>query len=245
MVSFNELKDRIKNHFRFSKQELTGLLVAVLSVGFIFSFRNWGGDQFNLFSGLMNFLFTVIATSIAFFIPIAFQKIYALSVGYKAEFRTWWIGILIALVLCFVSVGYLTVVLIGGMTSSFVTKQRLGQFRYGTSTEEQGMIGFWSPLGSIISAGLFALFHHLLPKILFFEKGMMISLIFAICSILPIPRLEGLVIFFGSRGTYLMTILMVLAVTLLLILSGLLGTIIGIIIGLSIGSYFILIGSEV
>ncbi|MFC1686937.1 hypothetical protein ACFL0E_01100 [Nanoarchaeota archaeon] len=245
MVSFKELKSRVRNHFRFSKQELTGLLVAVLATGFIFSFRNWGGDQFNLFSGLMNFLFTIIATAIAFFIPIAFQKIYALSTGYKAEFRTWWIGILIALVLCFVSVGYLTVVLIGGMSSSFMTRHRLGKMRYGTSIEEQGMIGFWSPLGSIISAGLFGIFHHLWPKILFFENGMMVSLVFAICSILPIPRLEGLVIFFGSRGTYLMTILMVLAVALLLILGGLWGTIIGIVIGLSIGSYFMLIGSEV
>jgi hypothetical protein len=244
MVSFKELVVRTKQHFRFSKQELQGIAAGILITGFIFSFRYWGMEEFDLSHGLKNLFLTIIAAGIGFFGHIAPQKLYALSCGYRIEFKTWWAGILIALVLAFISLGNFTLVLAGGAAISFVVRQRLGEFRYGYSMEEQAIVGLWGVLGSLIIAALFRVFSLFLPEVLFFERGMMISLIFAICSVLPLPKLEGLSIFFGSRGIYFISVAVVLIVTLLLLLGGGWGLLLGIILGLIAGGIAILYGSE-
>ena len=66
MVSFKELKDRVKTFFGFSKEEIKGVLIGVLLVGFIFSFRNWGLEKFNPAFGFQNLILTTFAAAIAF-----------------------------------------------------------------------------------------------------------------------------------------------------------------------------------
>lgn len=245
MVSWKELKARVKQDFRFSGQELQGILVGVLVSGFVFSFRHWGGEQFELVEGLKNLVLMIIAAGLSFFGHIAPQKIYALSAGYQMEFKSWWAGIVVMLVLAFISAGNLTLILAGGATTSFMVRQRLGKFRYGYSQEEQAIIGLWGVLGSLIMAALFRIFDYFIPGVLFFEQGMMISLILAICSLLPIPWLEGLNIFFGARGIYFVAIIVVLVTALLLLWGGGIGLLVGIIGGLLAGGIAILYGSEV
>lgn len=245
MVSFKELKSRIKKHFRFSKQELQGLIIGVLVTGFIFSFKHWGIEEFDLVYGLKSLFLTIIAAGISFFGHVMPQKIYALSSGYQAEFKTWWAGIVIALVLCFISIGNLTLVLAGGMVLSFMVRQRLGEFRYGYGTVEQAITGLWGILGSLIFAALFRIGTLLAENNLFFKNGLMISLIFAICSALPIPGLDGLNIFFGSREIYFIGVIVVILSTLLLLWGGGWGLLLGIILGLIAGGIAILWGSEI
>ena len=56
MVSHKEKAARIQDFFRFSQQEITGLVAAVLVTAFVFSFRDWGVDTFNASIGLRNFI---------------------------------------------------------------------------------------------------------------------------------------------------------------------------------------------
>jgi len=135
--------------------------------------------------------------------------------------------------------------LAGAATVSFMVRHRLGQFRYGYSMEEQAIIGLWGVLGSLIMALLFRIFDFFIPGTLFFEKGLMISLVFAICSVLPIPKLEGLNIFFGARGMYYLAIVVVVISVLLLLFGGGLGLLLGIIIGLVAGGVALAYSSEV
>ena len=46
-----------------------------------------------------------IGIAIVLFVRIACQKMYALSQGYKAEFKVWWAGLAICLVVVFISYG--------------------------------------------------------------------------------------------------------------------------------------------
>lgn len=237
MVSWAELVSRLKQFFRFSHQELQGIIAGVLVTGFIFSFRSWGVGSFDWLYGLKNLFLAIIAAGISFFGHIGPQKFYGLSVGLKVEFKTWWLGMLIALVLCFASLGNLTVVLAGGAWISFMVRHRLGEFRYGYKHNEQAIIGMWGVFGSLISAALFRIGNYYLPEVLFFERGLMISLVFALCSVLPLPSLEGLAIFFGSRGIYYVTVVVAVVGALLLLWGGGWGLLIGIILGLIVGGY--------
>ena len=245
MTNILELISRVRNDFRFSKQELTGLGVAILVTGFLFSFKNWGGDKFNLLIGLKNFLLTTLAAGIGFLAHVGPQKIYCLGEGYKAEFKTWWPGIIIVLVLGFISAGNITLILAGGMFMSFMVRQRLGEFRYGYNLEQQAVTAFWGIYGSIILATIFRIFTYYFPQNLFFEKGLLICLIYAICSLLPIPGLDGLNLFFGSRMIYFFSIVLVVVITLLFFLGGGVGLMVAIIGQVLFDGYYLLaVGSE-
>ncbi|MFH1682337.1 MAG: hypothetical protein ABIA37_00930 [Candidatus Woesearchaeota archaeon] len=245
MVSFPELKARMRQYFGFTKQELVAFLIGIIITGFIFSFKDWGADTFNLTIGLKNLLFAILAAAISFFGHLAPQKMYALSTGYLVTFRAWYVGLIIALVLTFVSAGSLTLVLAGGAAITFMVRQRLGQFRYGYSMEEQAVVGMWGVLGSLITATVFRIFNFYFPSVLFFETGLMISLIFAACSVLPLPKMDGLLIFFGSRAIYFLSVVIVVASALLLLWGGGWGLTIGITVGLIAGAIAWLWGSEV
>ena len=245
MVNPKEIRARIRQYFGFTQQELIGFVTAVLVTGFIFSFRSWGTDSFDLAVGLGNLLLAVIAAAVSFFGHLAPQKVYALSTGYLVTFRVWYAGLIIALVLAFASAGNLTLVLVGGAAITFMVRQRLGQFRYGYSMEEQAMVGLWGILGSLITATIFRIFNFYFPSVLFFEQGLMISLIFAACSILPLPKMDGLLIFFGSRAIYFLGVVIIMVSALLLLWGGFWGLIIGIIAGLAAGAVAWLWGSEV
>ena len=120
MVNRNEFFARIRDDFRFSWQEISGLIVAILVTGFIFSFRNWGGEQFNLLIGLKNLFLALIVAGISIVFRFSCQKIYGLTSGNKVEFKLWWAGILIALVLVFITMGRLPLIFVGGVSVAFM-----------------------------------------------------------------------------------------------------------------------------
>lgn len=244
MVYWRELVSRVRDFLRYSPHELTGLAVAILITGFVFSFRDWGTEQFDAFMGLQHLFLVFIIAGVSLFFRIACQKIYALDEGYKAEFRPWWIGMGISLVLGFLSFGYLPLVLIGNMSAAFMIRQRLGEFRHAFSYWHNAMISYWGILGNLIMAILFSIGAYFVPESYFFNKGIMLNLIMAACSLLPLPQLDGLSIFFGSRKIYVLGILLVVLAAVLLLTKTGAGLLFAIIFALIYAGVYIAIGSE-
>jgi hypothetical protein len=232
MVSTQELHSRIKDFYRFSKHERLGLFASILLAAFIFSFRDWGEQELDITIGLTNFALILIIAAISLLFRLTCQKIYALSQGYKAEFKVWWPGLTISLLVIFLSKGRLPFILIGTIAATFMVKQRLGEFRYGFSYFENGMISFWGLLASLIMSLLFALGLYLFPNTYFFEKGLIINLIFAAITLIPLPQMEGLAIFFGSRPLYFFGWIIIIVAGILLLSQTLIGLIIAITLGL-------------
>src|SRR3989344_3586201 len=155
MVRGEELRVRIRDYFSFEKQELAILIPAIFLTAFMFSFRDWGETSFNFWVGLQNLITVIIIVGISFFVRLSWQKIYALKEGYRAEFRGWWAGLLIALLLTLVTNGRVALVLIGGIVASFMVRQRLGEFRYGFSYLDNAKISFHGVVANIHLAVLF------------------------------------------------------------------------------------------
>ncbi len=243
MVSPQELRSRIKDFYHISKHERLGLIASILLAAFIFSFRDWGSDQLDATIGLTNFTLVIIIATLSLLFRLTCQKIYALSQGYKAEYKVWWPGLTISLLVIFLSKGRLPFILIGTIAATFMVKQRLGEFRYGFSYYENAMISFWGLLGSLIISILFALGLYFFPHAYFFEKGLLFNLILAALTLIPLPQLEGLAIFFGSRFLYLVGWLTVALAAILLLSQTLIGLIIAIIIGLTAAFIYYMISS--
>lgn len=245
MVSWPELKARTQEFFHYRRREIIGLLSAILITAFIFNFRDWGGEEFNLLAGLRNLFLILIITGVSLFFRTACQKLYALSEGYQAEFKVWWAGLVVALMLAFLSLGRIPLVLIGTMSAAFLVKQRLGEFRYGFSHWNNAMIGYWGMISSLILALLFALGLYFSPESFFFQKGLLFNIIAAFCALIPLPQLDGLSIFYGSRLLYFVGILLAFLAAVLLLLTRTAGGLIAAyVIGLGYAVIYMLIGSE-
>ncbi len=244
MVSKQELAARVKEFLRFSRQETSGLIFAIILTGFIFSFRDWGTDTFDLALGLHHLIVVIIVAAVSIFFRIACQKIYALSQGYNAEFNIWWSGLLIMLIVAFISLGRLPIILVGTVVCSLMVKQRLGEFRYGFSYKDNAMIAMWGLYGNLIVALFFAIGLHSLPQSYFFGKGLVLNLVMAFFSLLPLPQLDGLQIYFGSRTMYYIGIALILLAGLLLLTKTTIGLITAVVVGSLIAIVYILISSE-
>jgi hypothetical protein len=244
MTSQQELQARVKEFYKFEKQEWVGLLIAIIVTAFIFSFRDWGDEFFDLVVGLTNLFLMLIITALTFTFRISCQKIYALGQGYKVRFKVWNLGLIIALVITFLSFGTLPLVLVGSAVAALMIKQRLGEFRYGFSYLDNAIISFWGILGNLILATLFAVGGFFFPYNYFFSKGLILNLVMAFCSLIPAPQLDGLNIFFGSRNLYYFAIGLVLVIGVILLTGTKIGLILTILIGAVTGIYYILKGSE-
>ena len=245
MVSWNEFISRLKTDFRFSKQEIPGLVVAILVTGFVFSFRDWGIGQFELVTGLKNFLIVCFIVAITFFFRISAQKMYGLTEGHKPVFKVWWMGLVIALILAFISSGRIPLVLIGGTMTVLMVRHRLGEFRYGTSYWVNGMTAYFGPLANILLAILFGIGNYFMPGSYFFSKGLLLNIIMAICALIPIPQLEGLSIYMARRGLYYIAVASVILAAILLLSKTTIGLIVAIVIALIYGMIHKLIRSDV
>jgi uncharacterized protein (DUF697 family) len=64
MVSWNEKVARIKDYYKFNPEEIGGLIAATIITGIVFSFRDWGVDNFDFSVGVINFLLATAAAGL-------------------------------------------------------------------------------------------------------------------------------------------------------------------------------------
>ena len=236
MVRGEELRARIKDYFTFEKQELTILIPAIFITAFMFSFCDWGtgscGEEgsFQFWTGLGNLIVVSIIVAVSFFIRFSWQKIYALKEGYVAQFKGWWTGILVALVLTLVTNGRVPLVLIGGVVSSLMIRHRLGEFRYGFSYLDNAKISFQGVIANLILALFFAVGLYFFPENYLFSKGLLFNWIMALCAAFPLPQLDGLNIYFGSRAYYYVTLALVAIFGILLLTQTQIGLVLAVFI---------------
>lgn len=206
----------IQRYFKFSAEELRGLIFGILIIAFIVSFDDWGVKTFNLYQGLRNLFNAILIVTLAVLFRISAQRITGLTLGYKVEYRMWLYGLLTGLVLIIVSNGKLWLLLPGGLLFYHMPGHRLGAFRYGLNYFPIGVIAFFGPLSNLLLAMAFKWLLVYFPGNLILEKAMNINIWFALFTMLPVPPLDGSHVLFATRLWYAFcgTLVFVLAITL-------------------------------
>ncbi|MEE9525267.1 MAG: hypothetical protein V3V78_01520 [Candidatus Woesearchaeota archaeon] len=192
----NELFERAKTYLSFTKEEFLELAIAALLFGFVFAFRQWS---------VPNLFVSILIAGLSVLFHITAQKIAALHYGYKAEFKVWWVGLIIPLIFVFISNGTLWWLIIpGGLTFSLLAGLRLGKFRYGLNYEAMGVISLIGPVASIVLATIFKQIDiwFFASSSVIFHNIFIFNLAYAVCQLLPIPPLDGHYLFYASRLTY-------------------------------------------
>ena len=233
MGALVDLWDKIKRYYKFTPSEIRDFIISVIIISFIISFKEWGGEKFNLMVGLFNWFNAALISVLALIVFNSAQRIAGLSVGYLVEYKIWTTGLLIGLLFVFVSKGRIWLLLPGSILIHHLAGHRLGYFRYDLGYFAYGMIAVSGDIALISLAALFKVFNAVFSSVLL-EKAILFFVVFAIYDILPIPPLSGSKLFFGSRMVYafMFTTIVVAGVLLLLDINILMAIVGSIVIGI-------------
>ncbi len=210
-----ELLYRIKRFYGWEPREKRDIFISVLVVAFIFAYDD-KQPTFVLAHWLLNYLMTLLIVAITVLAFDGAMKVAALQQGFRAEYRMWPMGLAIGVIITLLTKGRFYVILPGGLFLHHMMMLRLGKYRYGINTIAQGTIATAGPVANLILATIslfFAAQLHVMPA--FFGYFAMINFWFMIYQLLPIPRINGIHIFFMSRLAYVFIFSTLLAYVLL------------------------------
>lgn len=208
--------DRIKRFYKFTPYEIKGLTISILVIAFIISFKEWGSNKFDLAAGLFNLFNAVLIAALSILVHDMGQRLWGLAIGYRVEFKMWTFGLIIALVLAFISNGSLWIIVPGGFMIHHLAGPRLGWFRYGLNYFGQAMIALAGPLFSLMLIMLFKILGVFSSNPLI-EKAIIFNVIYIITYLLPIPPFDGSKIYFGSRMLYAFSLPAIIVAAILMI----------------------------
>ncbi|MFC1741864.1 hypothetical protein ACFL3V_04985 [Nanoarchaeota archaeon] len=201
MHSWRNFVDKCKRYMPLENFEKRGLLITIPILAFIFSFREWGVETFNPAAGIRNFLITILLVCVAFLVHELSHRVIGLWLGYRTQYKAWITGLVIGLVVAFVSNGRLPFIATGSLVITHLEIHRLGKGFHDLSYHHLGWIAMAAPIMNMLFAVLLKIIYTL-TGIGVLEKLMMISIWIALFDMLPIPPFNGSRTFFGSRYVY-------------------------------------------
>ena len=218
MAELVDLTDKLKKYYTFTKHEVRGYVIAILAIAFIISFREWGANQFDLTAGLFNLFNSILIVALSILVHDAGQRIWGLAIGYKIEFKMWTFGVVLGLILAFLTNGKFWLIIPGTFMLHHLAGHRLGFFRYGINIIGHSMTALAGPLFTLMLIILLKILYAIHPNPLL-QKAIMFNIIYNITNMLPIPLLDGGKIFFGSRMIYAFVMPAMIATTILMIID--------------------------
>ena len=218
MAEIVDLLDKIKRYYKFAPYELRGLIIAVLLVAFIISFKEWGTKNFDFAVGLYNLFNSILIVALSILIHDFGQRIWGLAIGYRLEFKMWTFGLIAALIVAFLSNGNLWLIVPSGFMLHHLAGHRLGFFRYGINYFGQAMVALAGPLFTLMLIILLKVLSAFSPNPLI-QKAIIFNVVYAITSLLPIPPLDGSKIYFGSRMLYAFALPAVVVSSILMVVN--------------------------
>jgi Zn-dependent protease len=205
MYSWRNFVDKVKRYFPLEKSESRGLLITIVILGFIFSFRDWGTTTFNVSIGLRNFVITMLLVALAMLVHELAHRTIAIWLGYRSQYKVWLLGLVIGLVVAFVSNGYLLFIAAGTLVITHLEVHRLGKGYYATNMKHLGWIAMSGPIANMLFAVVLKSI-YLATSSPLVHKAMLINIWIALFDMLPIPPFNGSRTFFGSRFIYVFVV---------------------------------------
>ena len=195
--------DKLRLYFWFSAKEFWAFVGVVVGLAIIHSWNLWGTQRFEASVGLTNLLQAMVFVSITVFLHHAGQRMMALALGFRAEHKMWWNGLLAGLILAMLSNGKIAFLAATATMEHLLPIHRLGAFRHGANIATLAKIAMAGPALNIAFAGLVKMIEFagfLNPYVSNQLFGLNIA--FALWNLLPIPPLDGTKILYWSRMIY-------------------------------------------
>jgi len=171
------------NIFHFSIREIRDLAVSTVAIALIFA---WPGRGFHIFDDptfLYRFIISLFIVGSSFIFHELAHRTVARYFGAYSEFRAWFEGLIIALVLK-ILVGF-----------TFIAPGAVYIYKDYLTPQENGIIALAGPLSNVLMATVFHILSMFLPPFsllsLILYLGVYINLYLAAFNLLPIPPFDG------------------------------------------------------
>ena len=211
-----DLRDKIKRYYGFTPLEARSLAIAILVTAFVFSFKEWGyGSAFDFKIGFFNYFNAILIVALSFLVHISMQRIWALGTGFRLEWKMWSFGLLFALIMAFLTNGFIWLVIPGGIMLHHMAGHRLGWFRYDINYWALGLTTATGTIATIILVMIFKALGAFVSNSLI-DKLIIFNIVYALYSLAPIPPLDGSRIFYGSRMFYVFLVSFTIMVSILM-----------------------------
>jgi len=194
------LIDKVKRYYGFNRSEVQALVITVLVLGFVFGFDD-GRQSFNFAFWLMNLFNCVLLVALALLVSHSAIRVLNIHFGYKSEYKMSAFGLIFCLIVSLASYGKIIFLLPGFFIASMIEGHRIGKFRYGIVYKTLGGVSLLGPATNMLFAILFKGLSTLpfLAGNVLIEKAILINMLFAVYSLIPIPGNIGIYIFYWSR----------------------------------------------
>ena len=171
------------NLFHFSFNEIRDLAVSTVAIALIFA---WPGRGFHIFDDptfLYRFIISLFIVGSSFIFHELAHRTVARYFGAYSEFRAWFEGLIIALILK-ILVGF-----------TFIAPGAVYIYKDYLTPQENGIIALAGPLSNVLMATVFHILSMFLPPFsllsLILYLGVYINLYLAAFNLLPIPPFDG------------------------------------------------------
>lgn len=195
-----EFADRIKRYFFTNPRELRFFLIIAASFALILSFDQWGGDKFSAVTGFSNYAIAFFVVCLSLALNVCAKRFVGLKMGMRVNFQPWWGGLIVSLMAVIATNGGIMLFLAGKSLASPIAALRLGKFRHREELKEHALILLAGATVNILFAGVLTLFAKNNPIA---AKAIAFNVSYALYSLLPLPQLDGGMVFFYSRVIYI------------------------------------------
>ncbi len=238
-------------------------MIVILVLTFIFGFND-GRATFEMSSWIENLVKVFVIVAIGMFVHDLGHDLISSKAGFNSEFRVWGIkrlgfkeptypkayrflgrqfhvealpiGIILALIVTFLSNGQLYWAAVSSFGLVTVKAHRLGRKYVETTDYEDAKIAIAGPMAMAFLAIILKIFNGTGM----FDKAIMIYSVIIVYDMLPLPGLDGFHVLIGSKPLYAFgTAFLVSSVLLIHYLGGLFALLLAALISLAVGiSYF-------
>jgi len=203
MGGFANYKDKLKRYFTFTAGEVNTIVISILVIGFIVSFKDWvitPEGSLDAVLTLRNIINSIIVVAFVLLIHESAHRLWAIGIGFRAEAKLWWPGIIAGIIIAFVTRGWFWFIVAPAIFIRHMPVHRLGAFRYGLNMFANGVICLAGTVATILFAFIIKILLFYMPANLLLLKTLHVSLWFAVINMLPIPPLDGSRIFYMPGG---------------------------------------------
>lgn len=248
LLTLNDLRYNMQQYFAFSREEMQGLIIAIIGMSIIVGFNDGAPPPFDFLHWSGNFISVVLIVTLAFIAQESVKRILGLWWGYRVEFKVFYPGLILGFMITIMTLGkywWLWILLPSGIMLHTIEGQRLGYFRHFLRYWDLGAVALMGPLMNIILAVLFKSLYFMMPGNMLLDLAVKINIMLAIGTLLPIPPMAGHNILYASRWLYFMMLGIAITLAVLFAFEGipiyfiLSGVLIGAIVGVLFFAFII------
>ncbi|RJQ20755.1 hypothetical protein C4580_03585 [Candidatus Woesearchaeota archaeon] len=195
--------DKWNRYGWFSHAEFIAFGIVSVALGMVLSWSLWGYEEFDVLTGLGNWLYWSVLAGVVVFVHHAGQRAWGLVTGFKLEHKVYVNGLVLSLLLMMLSQGRLKLLAVTSAEEKLVPIHRLGAFRHGENVATIAQITMAGPVACVVFAAVMgALGSAGVLGVSVAKDVFWLALSFAAWNVLPVPGLDGAKIVYWNRFLY-------------------------------------------